>query len=263
MSTETTAAAGSAAAPTATAFDLRVHFAGVFVFSLKTRENSSEPGAKITGVEAYVPVCEHVSAASINGGATYMLENYWHCIDVNHDASHTPAGLSISQLWTNIGSNTPWTPGNRPIGGNWGVAFNLPIPPDDWQCGSLASASSPATGPCFSGRDAGIVPDVVALEHVLTYKQVSAVNFHGACFTTDFTPPAGATATDLYIISEVPYIPTPQHERRAADALAGLLGLDLVLNASIGNVTQAVGTFQPKSHVGNCLMSVVSGPKPA
>lgn len=248
----------SSASPAATPFDLRIHFEGAFVFSVKTEGNSSDPGAKLTGVEVFTPDCEHSNAAQINGGGTYMLEGYWHCIDPAYPVARTP--ITLGQMQKNIGTNTPWTPGNRPIASSWGIAFSLPVPPDDWQCDLLASTSGAGFSNCFSGNDANIIPAVVALEHILIYKQISSVNFHGPCFATDFTPVNGVT--DLYITSEVPYIPTRQHERRAADAMAGLLGLDLVLDYSIGSVTQAVGAFQPKNKTGNCLMSIVSGPTP-
>src|ERR1700739_77491 len=225
----------SSASPAATPFDLKIHFQGAFIFSVQTERNSSDSGAKITGVQVYTPACEHTNAASINGGSTYMLENYWHCIDPVYGAAHTP--LTLGQLEKNIGANTPWAASNRPMGSGWDIAYNLPIAPDDWQCGMLASASSPTTGPSFSGNDAGIIAPVVALEPVLTYKQISSVRFHGACCPADLTPVNGVT--DLVLTSEVPFIPTKQHERRAADAMAALLGLDLVLDASIGAVTVA------------------------
>ncbi|MBB6147136.1 hypothetical protein HNQ77_005121 [Silvibacterium bohemicum] len=244
----------------ATPFDLRIHFNGAFVFSIATEGNSSDANAKLTGVEIYTPVCEHSSGASINGGATYMLEDYWHCIDPVYPAGHVSAPLTLGQLQKNIGTNTPWVVSNRPMGADWGIAFKLPLPPDDWQCDFLASTSGPSSGSCFSGRDATIIPSAVALEHIVIYKQVTSVELHGACFSTDFSPVKGVT--DLYITSEVPYIPTRQHERRAADAMAGMLGLDLVLDSSIGAVTQEAGVFQPKDKMGNCLMSIISGPKP-
>jgi hypothetical protein len=258
MMTESTTSQPSAS-PAATAFELHIHFQGAFIFSVTTEGNSSHPNAKLTGVEVFTPACEHTNAATINTGSTYMLESYWHCIDPVYAASHSPAPLTLSQMQKNIGANTPWAASNRPMGAAWDIAYKLPIAPDDWQCGMLASTVGPSTGSCFSGNDANIIPEVVALEQTLIYKQVSSVKFHGACFAADFTPVNGVT--DLYLTSEVPYIPTRQHERRAADAMAGLLGLDLVLDYSIGSTTQAAGVFQPKLKAGNCLMSIVSGPK--
>ena len=256
MMTENGASAPPAS-PAATPFDLYVHFQGTFVLSVATAANSSDPAAELTGVEVYTPACEHTNAVTINAGSTYMLESYWHCIDPLYSGGHTP--ITLGQLQKNIGVNTPWAANNRPMGPAWDIAYKLPVAPDDWQCGILASATGPS-GRCFSGNDASIVPDVVALEQILIYKQVSSVKFHGICFAGDFTPVNGAT--HLYITSEVPYIPTKQHERRAADAMAALLGLDMVLDYSIGATTLATGVFQPKIKTGNCMMSIVTGPIP-
>jgi hypothetical protein len=255
--TDTSTAA--AASPAVTLFDLRIHFQGAYVFSFQTDNSSSHPGAKLTGVEVFTPACEHTNAATINTGSTYMLESYWHCIDPVYGDPHTANPITLGQLQKNIAANTPWAVNSRPMGAAWDIAYKLPVAPDDWQCATLASATGPA-GSCFSGNDAKLIPAVVALEHILTYKQISSVKFHGACFATDFTPVNGVT--NLYLTSEVPYIPTRQHERRAADAIAALLGLDLVLDYSIGAATQAAGIFQPKFHTGNCMMSIVTGPIP-
>ena len=245
--------------PTVIPFDLRIHFDGAFIFAVQTEGNSSDPGAKLTGVEVFTPDCEHTNSITINSGSTYMLESYWHCVDPAYGAGHISSPITLGQLQTNVGANTPWAPSNRPMGPSWDIAYKLPVPPDDWQFGNLASAISP-DGPCFSGNDARLIPDEVALEHILTWKQVTSVQFHGVCFEADFTPVNGAT--DIYLTSEVPYIPTKQHERRAADAMAGLLGLDLTWDYSIGAATVAAGKFQPKNHVANCMMSIISAPVP-
>jgi hypothetical protein len=253
MTTETNAGT-LPASPAATSFDFHVHFQGAFVFSIKTEANSSDPGAKLSGVDAYAPVCGHTNAATINTGSTYMLESYWHCIDPVYDPAYTPSPITLGQLKTNIGVNTPVTPGNRPIGGGWDIAFSLPIPPEDWQCDLLV----PGAASCFSGQDAGLVPGLVALEQILIYKQVSSALFHGACFKADFTPVNGVV--DLYLSSEVPYIPTTQHERRAVDAMAALVGLDLILQSPLGPANVSSGAFQPRTKTGLCVMSVVSAP---
>jgi hypothetical protein len=246
------------ASPAATPFDLRIHFDGAFLFSVQTEKNSSASSAKLAGVEVFTPDCEHTNAVTINTGSTYMLESYWHCIDPVYGAGKQSSPLTLGQLHTKIAANTPWAANDRPMGAAWDIAYKLP-PPDDWQCGTLASAISPQ-GPCFSGNDAKIIPADVALEHILIYKQITSLLFHGVCFAADFTPVSGVT--DVYIVSEVPYIPTRQHERRAADAMAGLVGLDLVWDYSIGAATLAAGKFQPKFHTTNCLMGIVSGPVP-
>jgi hypothetical protein len=242
------------ASPAATSFDLHLHFQGPFVFSIKTEANSSDPGAKVSGVDVYGPVCGHSNAATINTGSTYMLESYWHCIHPAYDPAHTPSPITLGQLKANIGANTPWAPASRPIGGGWDVAFSLPVPPEDWQCDLLV----PGAASSFSGQDAGLIPNSVALEHVLIYKQVLSSQFHGACFQANFTPVNGVV--DLYLTSEVPYIPTKQHEWRATDALARLVGLDLTLESSLGPANASSGAFQPRTKEGYCLMAIVSAP---
>ena len=213
----------------------------------------------MTGIDVFAPECEHTNAININSGSTYMMESYWHCIDPQYPTGHKPSPITLGQLQKNIGTNTPWAASNRPMGSNWSIAYKLPVAPDDWQCGTMASAVGP-DGPCFSGNDAHIIPESVALEHILTYKQITSLEFHGLCFPADFTPVNGTT--DIYLASEVPYIPTKQHERRAADAMGALLGLDMVWDYSIGDATQVSGKFQPKDHAGNCLMAIVSAPLP-
>jgi hypothetical protein len=246
------------ASPAATSFDLNLRFEGAFIFSLQTESNSSSPDAKITGVNVYAPICGHTNSATVNSDATYMLESYWHCIDPVYDPAHEPVPLTLGQLYKSIGANTPWTVGNRPISGEWDVAFRLPVPPEDWQCDYLVAGAQA----CFSGSDATIIPDSVALEHTLTYTQISSAKFHGACFQPSFTPVNGAV--DLYLTSEVPFIPTKQHERRAADAMAQLIGLDLLWESSLGSVTvPSSGAFEPRTKTGNCIMAIVSGPVPA
>jgi hypothetical protein len=251
-----TAATPPPASPAATPYALNVRFEGAFIFSVQTEGNSTSPGAKVTGVDVYAPVCGHTNSATINTGSTYMLESYWHCIDPVYDPAHTPAPITLGQLQKNIGANTPWTPGNRPIAQDWDIAFRLPVP-ENWQCDSIV----PGATACFSGSDAAIIPDSVALEHVLSYNQVTSVKFHGACFPNDFNPVGGVT--NLFLTSEVPYIPTRQHERRAADAMAQLLGLDLLWETSLGTVTVTSGAFEPRTKTGNCMMAILSGPIPA
>ena len=109
-----------------------------------------------------------------------------------------------------------------------------------------------------SGQDAGLIPNSVALEHVLIYKQVSSAEFHGACFEPNFTPINGVV--DVLLTTEVPYIPTKQHEWRAADALARLVGLDLTLESSLGPANVSSGAFQPRTKEGYCMMGIVSAP---
>lgn len=208
----------------------------------------------LSGVEVYAPSCGHTNAATINTGSTYMLESYWHCIAPAYDSSHTPTPITVGQLKQNVSSNTPWTPGKRPVMGGWDVAFLLPLPPEDWQCDLLV----PDAQASFSGQDSGLIPASVALEQILIYKQVSGVAFDGACFNAEFMPINGVV--DLYLSSEVPFIPTTQHERRAADAMAKLVGLDIVLTTPLGPAGSASGRFMPRNKTGYCLMSVISGP---
>jgi hypothetical protein len=241
----------------ATSYSFNVHFDGAFIFSLQTEGNSSSPDAKITGVDVYAPDCGHTNSATVNTGTTYMLESYWHCIDPVYDPAYQPVPITLGQVYKNIGANTPWTVGNRPIAPNWDIAFKLPVPPEKWICDFLVSGA-PA---CFSGRDATLIPDTVALEHVISYNHVVSANFHGACFDPGFNPVNGSV--DVYLTSEVPYTPTTQHERRAADAMAQLLGLDLLWEHSLGTVTATSSAFQPRTKTGNCIMAIVSGPIPA
>jgi hypothetical protein len=253
MTTETDAGA-TPASPAATPFDLRIHFQGAFVFSVKTESGSSHPGATLASVEVYAPVCGHTNAATINSSGTYMLESYWHCIEPAYDPASTPSPITLGQVKANIGASSPWTSGNRPIAGSWDIAFRLPVPPEDWQCAQLVAGAAA----CFSGMDAGLIPSSVALEQVLTYKQVSSAKLHGACFNPNFMPVNGVV--DLVLTSEIPYIPTKQHQRRATDALAQLVGLDLSLESSLAPATPSSNAVHPMSRAGGCLMGIVSGP---
>jgi hypothetical protein len=251
-----TSQAAAPASPAAIPFDLHIHFQGAFVFSVKTEGNSSDPAAKLAGIEVYVPACGHTHAATINTGGTYMLENYWHCIDPVYSATPAPEAMTLGQLHQKIGANTPWTPGNRPIAGGWEVAFALPKPPNDWQCDLLV----PGAASCFSGNDAGIIPASAAIEQILIYKQVLPTSkFHGACFPVNLIATEGRVV-DLYLTSESPYIPTRQHERRAVDAVAKLLGLDLMLETPLGPANVPSGAVHPMTKTGLCMMAIVSGP---
>ncbi|MFT4113226.1 hypothetical protein [Silvibacterium sp.] len=244
----------SQASTPSTPFELHLHFEGAFIFSVKTESNSSDAGAKITGVDVYAPVCGHTNAATINSGSTYMLESYWHCIDPQYASGYTPAPLTLGDLKTSISANTPWLSANRPIMGGWDIAFTLPAPPEEWVCDQFVANASAS----FTGQDVGLIPASVALDQVLIYKQVTGAKFHGACFNPAFTPVDGVVS--LYLTSEVPYIPTLQHERRAADAMARLVGLDWVLQTPLGAAGSSNGRFQPKTKDGNCLMGVISAP---
>ncbi|GGH05488.1 hypothetical protein [Silvibacterium dinghuense] len=237
-----------------TPFELHLHFEGAFIFSVKTEGNSSDPGAKITGVDIYAPVCGHTNSATINSGSTYMLESYWHCIDPVFAEGYAPSPITLGALKTNIAANTPMVPGNRPIKGGWDIAFTLPVPPEDWACDEFV-ANAPAS---FTGQDLGLIPASVALDQVLIYKNVTGANFHGACFPADFAPVNGVAS--LYLNSEVPYIPTLQHERRATDAIAQLVGLDWVLQTPLGAASASTGRFQPRTKTGYCMMGAVSAP---
>ena len=256
---ETVASQPSVPQPAITPYTFNVHFDGAFIFALQTENNSSRPDAQIIGVDVYAPVCGHTNSATVNTGTTYMLESYWHCIDPVYDAAYYPVPLTLGQVYKNIGANTPWTVGNRPVAPTWDIAFKLPVPPEKWICDFLVSGAKA----CFSGRDAKLIPDTVALEHVISYNQVTSVNFHGACFEPGINPVSTGKSADLYLTSEVPYTPTTQHERRAADAMAQLLGLDLLWEHSLGTVSATSGTFQPRTKTGNCMMGIVSGPIPA
>lgn len=251
--TSTSAATTSTAA--GTPFDLHLHFAGPFVFSLKTDPSSPD---KLTGVEIYGPACGgHTHAATINTGSSYMLESHWHCIHPAFASTTRPAPLTVSQLKTNVGANTPWVAANRPVKGGWEVAFSLPVPPDDWGCDLFVPVSK---GTTFSGNDAGVIPTSVAIEHVLVYKQVlSTTQFQGACFPVTLTPVNGIV--DIHITAENPdVIPTKQHERRAISAIAALLGLDLVLEVPLGPSSPPAGTFRSRNRSGGCSMGIISGP---
>lgn len=239
----------------ATPFDLHLHFAGPFVFSLKTDPSSPD---KLTGVDIYGPACGgHTHTATINTGSSYMLESHWHSIYPAFGSGTRPAPLTVSQLKANVGANTPWVPDTRPVKGGWEVAFSLPIPPDDWQCDLLVPVTK---GTTFSGNDAGVVPAQVAIEHILVYKQVlPTTQFQGACFPVAFTPVGGIV--DLHITSENPdVIPTKQHERRAIGAIATLLGLDLVLEVPLGPSAPPAGTFRSRNRSGGCSMGIIAGP---
>lgn len=244
-----------------TPFDLQVHFEGAFVFSVETESNSSDPDAVLSGVKVYGPTCGHTHAATTyssdvrNSQNAYMLENYWHCIDVQYASGATAPPITLGQLQQNVGANTPWTPNNRPVMGSWSVAVTLPLPPNDWQCDVFV----PTTG-SFSGKAAAIIPAEVALTQTLIYKQVQSVQFCGSCFPCDFIPVNGVV--DLYILGDPPYVPTKQHERNAIGSMAGLLGLDLLLETSLGPVGSSSPSYS--SHVtaktGNCSMGIISAP---
>lgn len=254
MTEQSTSQSSAPPAATTTPYELHIHFQGAFIFSLKTESSSSDGTAKLSGVEVYAPACGHTNAATINTGSTYMLESYWHCIDPTYDPSYSPTPLTVSQLKQNVGSNTPWTPGKRPVMGGWDVAFLLPTPPEDWQCDLIV----PNAQASFSGQDSALIPASVALEQILVYKQVTKLAFDGACFNAEFPPVAGVV--DLFLSSEVPFIPTLQHERRATDAMAKLMGLDIVLTTPLGSADATSGKFMARDKTGNCLMGVISGP---
>lgn len=240
-------------------FDLQVHFEGAFVFSVETEPNSSGPDAVLSGVKVYGPACGHTHAATTyssdarNTQNAYMLENYWHCLEVQYASDAPAAPITLGQLQQNVGPNTPWTPNNRPIMGDWSVAVALPLPPNDWQCDIFV----PTTG-CFSGKAAAIVPAQVALTQTLIYKQVQSVELHGSCFFCDFVPVDGIV--DLYFIGDPPYVPTKQHERNAIGSMASLLGLDLLLETPLGPVAASSRNFHVTSRLGNCSMSIISAP---
>lgn len=241
-----------------TPFDLKVHFGGAFVFSVKTEGNSADDKANLSSVEVYAPACGHSHAASINQGNAFMLESHWHCLHPAY-GSNTPPPLTLGQLKTNIAANTPWTAANRPIGSGWELAFALPFPPNDWQCDLIVPTNPGTPAACFSGNDVGIIPSSVAIDQVLIYKQVlPSTKLHGACFP--ITWPTDGSTVDLFITSESPYIPTKRHERRAIDAMATLLGLDLLLENPLGAVASSTGAFHPMKKTGGCSMAIVSGP---
>lgn len=237
-----------------TPFELHLHFEGAFIFSIKTENNSSDPNAKVTAVEVYAPKCGHSNAATINSGSTYMLESYWHCIDPVYPKAYTPTPITLGEVKTNISAHTPMVSANRPIMGGWDIAFTLPVPPEDWACDQLVANAKAS----FSGQDADTIPDSVALEQVLIYKNVTGANFHGFCFPAAFLPVDGVAS--LYLTSEVPYIPTLRHERQAADAMASLVGQDWVLQTPLGAATEVSGRFHVRQKTGNCLMGVVATP---
>jgi hypothetical protein len=263
LATQPSSPADATTPAAATPFDLRIHFLGAFVFSIQTSGNSQDPNAVLTAVNVYAPTCDHMHAATFNQGSPYMLENYWHCIEPDYGSAKAAPGITLGQLKANIQGNTPWVPGNRPVGGSWSVAVALPFPPNDWQSVSPVSTTDPASSaPCFAGIDAKIVPASVATEQILIYKQVySASQFHGVCFQPDFTPVNGVV--DLIITSEAPIIPTVQHQVRAASAMAGLLGLDLTLQIPLPGEAPATGALRPMFKSGNCLMGIISGPSRA
>jgi hypothetical protein len=188
-----------------------------------------------------------------------MLESHWHCLDVDYGNATPAPPITLGQLKTNIADYTPWTPSNRPIGSGWELAFALPFPPNDWTCDIFVPTSNGPTSPCFSGQDVGIIPSSVAIEQILTYNQVlPSTELHGACF--DLQWPSGVSSVDLFITSESPYVPTKQHERRAIESMAGLLGLDLLLEVPLGPATASTGAVHPRRRTGGCSMAIVSGP---
>jgi hypothetical protein len=244
-------------APPTAPFDLQVHFSGPFVFSVKTENNSTDPSANLASVEVYAPVCGHSHAATVNGG-TYMLESHWHCIHPAYSGTK-PAPLTLGQLKTNVGANTPWTTANRPILGGWELAFALPFPPNDWRCDFLVPTNPGTANACFSGQDADVIPSQVAIEQILTYKQVLPdTKIHGVTFPVSFNPVGGVVSIE--ITSESPYIPTKRHERRAVDAIATLLGLDLLLENALGPATSTAGFIKANRRSGGCSMGIISAP---
>lgn len=246
-------------ADSTTLFDLYLHFEGAFVFSVETESNSSDPGAVLSGVKVYGPACGHTHAATTyssdvrNSQNAYMLENYWHCLEVTYPSTQTAPPITLGQLQTNIGTHTPWTPNNRPVMGGWSVAVALPLPPNDWQCDVFV----PATG-CFSGKAATTIPEQVALTQTLIYNKVQSAQFHGCCFPCDLTSTDGEPV-NLYILGDPPYVPTKQHERNAIGSMASLLGLDLLLETSLGPVGSS-NNRRIMARTGNCSMGIISAP---
>jgi len=167
--------------------------------------------------------------------------------------------MTLGQLKTNIAANTPWTPANRPIHGGWELAFAMPFPPNDWQCDLLVPTNPGAPNACFSGQDANVIPSQVAIQQTLIYKQVlPKTQLHGVSFNISWAPIGNVV--DLEITSESPYIPTKRHQRRAVDAIATLLGLDLMLEAPLGPASPPKGAFKAMKKTGGCSMSIVSAP---
>ena len=233
-------------------FDLHIHFEGAFAFVVETANSDTSDDAPITGVKVYGSNCDHLHAVTINEihgakteeQATYMLENYWHCIDPKWSTSgqggDAPSGMQLGDLKAKLKDTSPVLRNTRPVSGGWTIAMNLPVGPQGWNSYGLVNTEN-----CFGGRDGGMIPASVATIQEIVYFDVLTYEFHGACFEP---APKTCPATnqvegkrhriDIHITSEMPnVIPTQPHQSRAVASMSSMLGLDLVFQKALPTST--------------------------
>ncbi len=158
-----------------------------------------------------------------------MLDDHSHTLNIQR-ASGLQAGMNSAGIDQTINHCVTHS---RPIGSNWDLMVSIPCGPDAWtSADTVAPETTDSSGravPCFSGKD--IPAGKVSSLQTLSFKGVTGVQLCGAPAKVQGLLPAPWRGSGSLIFEgEISYVPTIQHERGAISAMAGLAGLDLVLD---------------------------------
>ncbi len=228
-----------------------------------------DASSRIIGVEVYSPACGHPQGVTFSTdlnpipwpspASFFMLDNHGHTLNIQR-ASQSGAGMAVSGIDAGVNHCVK---GHRPLSGGWDLKLSIPCGPDVW----VSSGTTPTqivnaqgnTVPCFSGSDAPQGP--VSSTQRLTFKNVTGVELCGAPPSVQNMLASQWSKSGVLIFEdEVPYVPTPQHERMAIFAMANLAGLDMLMDYPLPtsrNAPKPPGPI-PMNHTGGyCGFSVL------
>lgn len=213
---------------------------------------------RLIGVKIYSPSCGHPQGVTFVSGlapnpwpnqdAFYQLDNHGYTLRIQR-SDNKQAGMHVSGIDPVI-NHIVTTP--RVIGENWDLQVSIPIGPDAWVSSDTVNPKTTDsygnTVPCFAGDDAPT--GKVSSLQTLSFVGVDAAALFGAPARVQALLPSPWSGKGTLIFEdEIPYIPSLTHERAAIDAMAGLAGLDLVLNYPLpARHIPSKGPLQPMVH---------------
>jgi hypothetical protein len=203
------------------------------------------PGVIFTDAELDDPKCERWPAPE----SFSLLDPHSYSIELTQAAKKSATPFPVTSIPS---TNHKIKPGRR-ISAQWDVAIAVQGQLSGWTSHRLGQV----TPGLFHGADAPALGSSVASLHRLTYTGITGADFYGApgeprAYLRENVAKGGT----LVVIGEIPYQSSLLHERKAIDAMASLVGLDLHL------VETAPKPYQERlmMHVAICGISTIVAP---